>query len=106
MTFESQQYIRKLLSKLLAQENGNSIAVLYCDVKVPYKNKYICYNNIKHLKVYSILILDYSEWITKLQNTLNNNSIEKCIKIFDYYKFKPHNSVSWNCDQWTIPPRK
>lgn len=102
MKLNSHQYNRKKISTLLGKENGNSIVVLYYDVNLPYKYKYLSYNNLKKLKVYSILILDYPSWINKLQTTMNEKNLAKCFKFFEYYGLKPHNSVSWNCYQWSI----
>lgn len=82
--------LRRKLSLLLAKENGESIAVLYKDVKVPYKSRYISYNNIKKLMVYSILIIDHEKWIEKLSN-ISSTSVE----LFEYYGFDVSNNNRW-----------
>lgn len=84
------QKFRKQLSSLLAKENGRSIAVCYKDIKTPYKSKYISYNNIQKLMVYSIVIIDYNKWIDELSKIHHTP-----IKIFEYYGFNVSNDYNW-----------
>ena len=93
--------IRKNISNLLAKENGKSIAVVYCDCKTPRKARYIPYNNIKHLMVYSIIILDFDTWKDAMMDILNND-MDQCIKFFKYYGFTPEKENVWISDRWMI----
>lgn len=99
---------RKIVSALLAKENGNSIAVLYHDVKTPHKSKYICYNNLKKLKVYAIVILDYNVWKKAILKTIGKSrkNFDKCIQLFRYYGFKPSIDHKWNSDKWLLSPEE
>ena len=76
------QKIRNRISKLLGEENGISIAAVYTDVQIPYKRKYISYNNLKNRLVYSIIIIDNDRWIAKLSKLSKNYN-----EIFSYYGF-------------------
>lgn len=100
--------MKKKISELLAKENGSSIAVLYHDVEQSFKKKYLPYNNIKHLKVYSILILDYNKWTNEILKTIGNNKKEltTCLQFFKHYNFEPIDKDEWNCSQWRIKTLK
>lgn len=92
------QSTRTKISSLLAKENGKSIAVVYHDIRLPYKYKYIPYNNIKHLKVYSIIILDYEKWKEALLQTMyskKKDKFDKCVQFFRYYGFDLDNIDRW-----------
>jgi hypothetical protein len=96
------QTTRMKISSLLARENGKSIAVVYHDVRLPYKYKYIPYNNMKHLKVYSIIILDYEEWKGALLHSMyskKKDRFDKCVEFFRYYGFDLDNIDRWSIDR-------
>ena len=96
---------RVKISSLLARENGNSIAVVYQDVKTPRKSKYIPYNNMKHLMVYSIIILDFDKWKSLLMDTMSskkNEKFDRCIQFFRYYDFVPDVEHEWNSNKWIV----